>query len=117
MKMAIEIRALLIALGESYYQMSQLQSEVAQNAAELQHAVGRYSGVADSAEMPGVALNFDPPPPPRDATGSAEAGRPPPVTRPTQPVFAQGPRLVAGGGATASTGSDRPRSVMDRVRP
>src|SRR5262249_13288510 len=64
MQMAIQTRALLSALGESYYQMTQLQSEVAQNAAELQQAVGRYSGVADGAEMPGAAPNFDPPPPP-----------------------------------------------------
>ena len=28
--------------------MNQLQSEVAQNAADLQQAVGRYSGVADA---------------------------------------------------------------------
>lgn len=64
MKMAIEIGALQTALGESYYQMNRLQSEVAQNAAELQQAVGRYSAVADGAELPGAAVNFDPPPPP-----------------------------------------------------
>ena len=39
MKMAVEIAAMQTALGESYYQMNQLQSEVAQNAAELQQAV------------------------------------------------------------------------------
>src|SRR5438046_2392050 len=50
MKLAIEMAALQTALGESYYQMNQLQSEVAQNAAELQQAVGRHSGVADGAE-------------------------------------------------------------------
>ena len=64
MKLAVEIRALQVALGESYYQMNRLQSEVAQNAAELQQAVGRYSGVADGAELPGAAVHFDPPPPP-----------------------------------------------------
>jgi hypothetical protein len=64
MKMAVEIAALQTTLGESYHQMSQLQSEVAQNAAELQQAVGRYSGVADGAELPGAAVYFDPPPPP-----------------------------------------------------
>jgi hypothetical protein len=64
MKMAIEIGALQTALGESYYQMNRLQSEVARNAAELQQAVGRYSGVADGAELPGGAVNFDPPSPP-----------------------------------------------------
>jgi hypothetical protein len=64
MKLAIEIGALQTALGESYYQMNRLQSEVAQNAAELQQAVGRYSGVADGAELPGAAVHFDPPPPP-----------------------------------------------------
>jgi EspA/EspE family len=64
MKLAIEIGALQTALGESYHQMNRLQSEVAQNAAELQQAVGRYSGVADGAELPGAAVHFDPPPPP-----------------------------------------------------
>jgi hypothetical protein len=64
MKLAIEIAALQAAVGESFHQMNQLQSEVAQNAAELQQAVGRYSGVADGAELPGAAVNFDPPPPP-----------------------------------------------------
>jgi hypothetical protein len=61
MKLAIEIAALQTALGESCHQMNQLQSEVAQNAAELQQAVGRYSSVADGAELPGAAVNFDPP--------------------------------------------------------
>ena len=64
MKLAIEIGALQTALGESYHQYDRLQSEVAQNAAELQQAVGRYSGVADGAELPGAAVHFDPPPPP-----------------------------------------------------
>jgi hypothetical protein len=58
-KLAIEIAALQAALGESYHQMNQLQSEVAQNAAELQQAAGRYSGVADGAELPGAAVNFE----------------------------------------------------------
>jgi EspA/EspE family len=79
MKMAVEIAALQTALGESYHQMNQLQSEVAQNAADLQQAVGRYSGVADGAEMPGDAVNFDPPPPPpahAAANGAPQSGRP-----------------------------------------
>jgi hypothetical protein len=76
MKMAVEIAALQTALGESYYQMNQLQSEVAQNAADLQQAVGRYSGVADGAEMPGAAVNFDPlaPPPAAGAANRAPQG-------------------------------------------
>jgi EspA/EspE family len=69
MKLAIEIGALQTALGESYHQMNRLQSEVAQNAAELQQAVGRYSGVADGAELPGAAVHFDPPPPPGGIAG------------------------------------------------
>ena len=52
MKLAIEVAALQTALGESYHQITQLQSEVAQNAAELQQAVGRYSGVADGPNCP-----------------------------------------------------------------
>jgi hypothetical protein len=33
---------------------------VAQNAAALQQAVGRYAGVADGADLPGAAMSFDP---------------------------------------------------------
>jgi hypothetical protein len=92
MKMAIEIGALQAALGESYYQMNQLQSEVAQNAAELQQAVGRYSGVADGAELPGAAVSFDlPPPPPGD-------GAPPG----TMSIERSQPRVVPGGIAGSS---------------
>jgi len=75
MKMAVEIAALQAALGESYYQMNQLQSEVVQNAADLQQAVGRYSGVADGAGLPGAALNFDPPPPPPGGGGRCPSAR------------------------------------------
>jgi len=39
--------------------MNQLQSEVMQNAADLLQAVGRYAGVADGAELPGIAVSFD----------------------------------------------------------
>jgi len=81
MKMAVEIAALQAALGESYYQMNQLQSEVVQNAADLQQAVGRYSGVADGAGLPGAALNFDPPPPP---PGGGALPRVSPTERPQQ---------------------------------
>ena len=83
MKMAVEIAALQAALGESYYQMNQLQSEVAQNAADLQQAVGRYSGVADGAELPGAAVNFDPPPPPPG--GGAAGWRVPDRTAAAEP--------------------------------
>lgn len=48
------------ALGESCHQMNQLQCVVAQNAAALQQAVGRYSGVAEGADLPGAAIRFDP---------------------------------------------------------
>jgi EspA/EspE family len=57
--LAIEIAAVQTALSESCAQLHQLASEVAQNAAELQQAVGRYSGLADGAELPGAAWNFD----------------------------------------------------------
>ncbi len=86
MKLAIEIAALQTALGESYYQMNQLQSEVAQNAAELQQAVGRYSGVADGAELTGAAVNFDPPPTP--SGGGSLPGVAP--TEPSQPSVTPG---------------------------
>lgn len=56
MRLAMELTTLQAALGESYRQINQLQSEVAQNAADLQQAVGRYSGVADGAELPGAAV-------------------------------------------------------------
>jgi hypothetical protein len=43
------------ALGESCQQVNSLSSAVAQNAADLQQAVGRYAGVADAAELPVAA--------------------------------------------------------------
>jgi len=58
MQLAIKIGALQSALGESSYQVNQLQAEVALNAAELHQAVGRYAGVADGAELPGAELDF-----------------------------------------------------------
>jgi EspA/EspE family len=84
MKMAVEIAALQTALGESYHQITQLQSEVAQNAADLQQAVGRYSGVADGAGLAVVAMNFDPPP-----GGGARPGTSP-IERPQQSVTPSG---------------------------
>jgi hypothetical protein len=90
MKLAVEIAALQTALGESYNQVSQLQSEVAQNAAELQQAVGRYSGVADGAELPGAPVNLDP-----LTDAPTKAGSSPTVTpgETTEP----GPQPAAGG--------------------
>jgi hypothetical protein len=113
MKMAIEIHALLTALGESYYQMNQLQSEVAQNAAQLQEAVGRYSGVADGAELPSAAENFDPPPPPPG--GGAHSGtltfeRPQPRTAPGEIVRSSG---VSGGIAPTPAGVSGPTFAVD----
>jgi hypothetical protein len=58
MRLAVEIGALQAALGESQHHVNQLRAEVAQNAADLQRAVGRYSGVADGAELPGAGLDF-----------------------------------------------------------
>ena len=52
MNLTIEIAALQSALGESCHQINRLRSEVAQNAAELLQAVGRYASVADTAELP-----------------------------------------------------------------
>ena len=52
MNLTIEIAALQSALGESCQQINQLRSEMAQNAAELQQAIGRYASVADTAELP-----------------------------------------------------------------
>jgi hypothetical protein len=57
-RLAMELTALQAALEESYHQINQLQSEVAQNAADLQQAVGRYCGVADGAELPGAAVEI-----------------------------------------------------------
>jgi hypothetical protein len=96
MKLAIEIGALQTALGESHYQMNRLQSEVAQNAAELQQAVGRYSGVADGAELPGAAVHFDPPlPPPGGGAlpGTTSTGS----QRPGEAGGIAGPSGVSGG--------------------
>ena len=44
-KLAIETAALQAALSLSAYEMYQLHSDVSANAAELQQAIGRYSGV------------------------------------------------------------------------
>jgi hypothetical protein len=105
MKLAIEIGALQTALGESYYQMNRLQSEVAQNAAELQQAVGRYSGVADGAELPAAAVNFDPPPPPPG--GGALPG--------TIPIERSRPHVAPGGiaGSSGVSGGINPAVVGD----
>jgi hypothetical protein len=56
--LAIELTALQTALAESYRQLNQLQSDVAQNAADLQQAVGRYRAVADGAELTGAAMQI-----------------------------------------------------------
>jgi ESX secretion-associated protein EspA/E len=70
MTLTIELAALQTALGESCHQMKQLECEVAQNAADLLQTVGRYAGVADSAELPAaVAATLDgdnPPGPPAE---------------------------------------------------
>jgi hypothetical protein len=65
---------------------------VAQNAAELQQAVGRYSGVAGCTELPGAAAHFDPPPPP---PGGALPGPIP---------MEESQRRVAQGGKAGPTG-------------
>ena len=113
MKMAIEIGALQTALGESYYQMTQLRSEVAENAAQLQQAVGRYSGLADGAELPGAAVNFDPPPPPPG--GSAPSGTI--SNERSQPRIAAGGIAgssgVSGGSAPAPAGGSWPTFTVD----
>jgi hypothetical protein len=104
MKLAIEIGALQTALGESYHQMNRLQSEVAQNAAELQQAVDRYSGVADGAELPGAAVHFDPPPPPPGGIGPPPLPQVPPLGSLLSPVagFVTGAAPAAGQLAAAS---------------
>ena len=115
MKLAIEIAALQAALGESYYQMNRLQSEVAQNAAELQQAVGRYSGVADGAELPGAAVTFDPPLPPPG--GGAVAGMTP-TERPQQSVTPGGiarPSGVSGGIDAPPGGGSGPMMTPDQT--
>jgi hypothetical protein len=84
-KLAIEMSALQGALGESAHQLYQLHSEVSANAAELQQAVGRYSSVADNAELLGGAVEFTPvPQPPPDNPPPAPVGQPapPPATPP-----------------------------------
>lgn len=58
MQLAVEIAAVQTSLGESRHQVSELQAEVSQNAAELQQTVGRYAGVADGAELPDDAMSF-----------------------------------------------------------
>ena len=115
MKLAVEIAALQTALGESYYQMNQVQSEVAQNAAELQQAVGRYSGVAGGAELPGAAVAFDPPLPPPG--GGAVAGMTP-TERPQQSAIPGGiarPSGVSGGIDAPPGGGSGPMMTPDQT--
>ena len=115
MKLAVEIAALQTALGESYYQMNQVQSEVAQNAAELQQAVGQYSGVAGGAELPGAAVAFDPPLPPPG--GGAVAGMTP-TERPQQSAIPGGiarPSGVSGGIDAPPGGVPDPMMTPDQT--
>jgi EspA/EspE family len=92
MTLAIEIAALQTAVGESRAQLHQLDSEMAQNAAELQQAVGRYSNVADGVEMPSAAVSFDRPTPGTNAAGGGDAlpaEHDPESARPHTPVTAR----------------------------
>jgi hypothetical protein len=73
MTLAIELAAVQTALGESCRQMNQLQSEVAQNAAELLQAVGRYAGIADGAQLADTADGFDPRPVAESERAAVEA--------------------------------------------
>jgi hypothetical protein len=59
MTLAVEMAAVQTAVGESCRQMIQLQSEVARNAADLQQTVGRYSSVADGADLRAAAADLD----------------------------------------------------------
>jgi hypothetical protein len=59
MKLAVQMAAVQTAVGESCRQMIQLQSEMARNAADLQQAVGRYSSVADGADLRPAAADLD----------------------------------------------------------
>jgi hypothetical protein len=61
-KLAIESAALQGALQLSAIALHDLHSEVSANAAELGQAIGRYAGVADGADTPTSALDFDPEP-------------------------------------------------------
>ena len=86
-KLAIEMSALQGALGESAYQLYQLHSEVSANATELQQAVGRYSSVADNAELPGGAVEFaSAPQPSANVAPTAPVAVAPPVTKTTWPA-------------------------------
>jgi hypothetical protein len=72
MKLAVEIAAVQTSIGECRHQMNVLQSEVAQNAAELQQTVGRYSAVADGAEIFSTATDFEPRAKPRPQVTDGE---------------------------------------------
>jgi hypothetical protein len=101
MKLAIEMHAVLVALEEAHFQMTKLQSEVAQNAAELQQAVARYSGVADSAELPDAAGHSGQPPPP--SSGARLPAAEPSVVPQQKVAPSTVPRLPAPAGGVENT--------------
>jgi hypothetical protein len=76
-KLATELHAVAVALGESTYHLYQLHSEVSANAAELQQAIGRYRGVADGAQKPGGYADFGPQPAPSSSAPRDDSIGPP----------------------------------------
>lgn len=74
-KMALEAVAVQNAMLLSGEQMYRLQSEVNENAAALQQALGRYLSVDDGAEKSGAVADYGPPPHPPGG-GSPTAGTP-----------------------------------------
>jgi hypothetical protein len=72
MKLAVEIAAVQTSIGECRHKMNVLHAEVAQNAAELQRTVGRYSAVADGAEIFSTATDFQPRTKPRPQVADGE---------------------------------------------
>ena len=135
-KIAIELAAVQSALSASSVELYQLHSEVNQNAAELQQTVGRYSGVAHTAELSGADFGGPPPPPPgspplhpiersrRKHTSptvpSSPPSRPTPPTDgapllsalPAPPVPSVGGTSGAGGEASGAEPSDQAPPAM-----
>jgi EspA/EspE family len=96
-KLAVEIKAVELALAVSAQNLYELHSEAGANATELQQAIGRYRSVVDGAEMPGVDVDYSPPPALPGLSDTVPAEPPSSSVGVTTPGGAPGVAPAAGG--------------------